>query len=541
VLFDLPGANCHIMTTECSKAPLLERMRAAVVAHDIAKIERRLHTSRHNTMDLVYILAHLAVICPSLPVLTFLLENDRFNVDIHRHLSTSGVTMLHFAAAHGHMAIVKYLVAKGANINQLDTYGGNAFHCAAARGTQEAVEYFVSLGVDVNQPDNLGETALHKALEHTNVIDYLVQCEGIEIDAVDNDGDTALHSAATYGLDSAGESLIKGGANVHLRNQTDNSTPLHCAVCEEHESFVALLVKHNADINALGSTDSDGIHWTALCMAIRDANLSMVRRLVQLGADVNRANSVGEMPLHLATWFSDVSTLRFLIDHGADPNLRDADGATPLHCAALKNSETRTSFFLNLNIDIDAQTNIGDTPLHFAAENYGCVAALLMEHGASVHICNERGDTPLHNAAHAGHVDAAAKLFKHGAEIDVCNKCGSTPLHVACWDGAVDMITFLVKNGASVLRRNPIDGCLPLDDAIANEQFEAVQLVSNIMRALEHDRLLSIALLLRPLNLPVLVTNSVYRCLPPTQFANCLVTWFDGWNVLKKIKQLETV
>lgn len=58
---------------------------------------------------------------------------------------------LQMAASHGHLDIVKYLIAKGADKNYVHPASQNtAFHMAAFSGNVELIKYLAASGVDVN-------------------------------------------------------------------------------------------------------------------------------------------------------------------------------------------------------------------------------------------------------------------------------------------------------------------------------------------------------------------------------------------------------
>ena len=93
--------------------------------------------------------------------------------------------------------------------------------------------------------------------------------------------ETALMWAASTGHDDMVSSLIKSGADIHIKDK-DGLTALLLAVKAGHESVISLLVDSGADINQL---DNDG--WTALIMAARFGDVNLVDLLIDSGADVN--------------------------------------------------------------------------------------------------------------------------------------------------------------------------------------------------------------------------------------------------------------
>ena len=52
---------------------------------------------------------------------------------------------------------------------------------------------------------------------------------------------------------------------------------------------------------------------------------------------------------------------------------------------------------------------------------------MLIEHGASINITDDEGDTPVHWAARWNKTEAIAMLIKHGASINMTNDMGYKP------------------------------------------------------------------------------------------------------------------
>ena len=75
----------------------------------------------------------------------------------------------------------------------------------------------------------------------------------------------------------------------------------------------------------------------------------------------------------------------------------------------------------------------------------------------------EIGNTPLHFACIAGHVDIAELLIrKMNAKIDSTNAKGETPLHLACKQGNKGVIERLLLARASANIRDNYHGNTPL-------------------------------------------------------------------------------
>ena len=78
---------------------------------------------------------------------------------------------LHWAARNGHEAMVKALIAAGADVNKVgNQYGGTPLHCAAAYGHEAVVKVLIAAGADVNKAHKYGGTPLsHTPLWHALV------------------------------------------------------------------------------------------------------------------------------------------------------------------------------------------------------------------------------------------------------------------------------------------------------------------------------------------------------------------------------------
>lgn len=74
-----------------------------------------------------------------------------------------GYTPLHFAARHGHVAIVKLLLEHGAQIAKKSATGNTALHFSAKNFKSEMVAFLLKQGAPVDEQDNNGYTALHGA------------------------------------------------------------------------------------------------------------------------------------------------------------------------------------------------------------------------------------------------------------------------------------------------------------------------------------------------------------------------------------------
>jgi len=79
---------------------------------------------------------------------------------------------------------------------------------------------------------------------------------------------------------------------------------------------------------------------------------------------------------------------------------------------------------------------------------------LLLRKGAGVQLLSHDASSPMHLAAHAGHVESCELLLKHGAQLNIQDNKGDTPLHKAASNGHLALCQKLISRG-KILRVAP--------------------------------------------------------------------------------------
>ena len=180
---------------------------------------------------------------------------------------------------------------------------------------------------------------------------------------------TVLHHAAIYTYSLSVEKVVclvtEGGCVVDITDR-EGCTPL--IVASRYPSrlkVVAKLLSLKADPNIISRNGA-----TALSEAAGSSSPEMVALLLEGGADVNPGFDT-QPPLCLAVANGrKVSIVRMLLEHGADPNLRDAKGYTPLHYAVRIEMRKAVVVVVDLLLlhgaDLFALDPTGRTPLEVA-------------------------------------------------------------------------------------------------------------------------------------------------------------------------------
>jgi uncharacterized protein len=254
-----------------------------------------------------------------------------------------GFTPLLYAARDGRIDMVQSLVAKNADLELAEANGITPLQMAIANENIALARYLLERGANPNSKDAYGRTPLWLAVEVRNVE---IGPSGIE---------------HTNGVDRAAaleliRDLIKRGANVnarttdwpptrrHLMRLGDLSwvnfigqTPFLRAAFSGDVATMKLLLENGADPKIeteQGTTPlmaAAGINWVVAqsYTESEEASLEAVKLCLELGADVNHANSMGLTALHGAANRGSDSIIQFLADHGAKLDAKDKEGRTP--------------------------------------------------------------------------------------------------------------------------------------------------------------------------------------------------------------------
>ena len=127
---------------------------------------------------------------------------------------------------------------------------------------------------------------------------FLIHTHGIDTQLNSKLG-TALHFAALEGDLQVGRLLLAHSAKVNARSQ-DNSTPLHCAVRNEHHLFASILLAKHAEVDL-----KDNEQCTPLYRAVENGDYKNIVILIRYGANIHEKCKNGQTPLELAkSWES---------------------------------------------------------------------------------------------------------------------------------------------------------------------------------------------------------------------------------------------
>lgn len=127
---------------------------------------------------------------------------------------------LHDAAANRRSETVRWLLARGADIDGLDSRGDTALISAA--GHPDVVSFLLSQGANPRLKNARGSTVLHASACWPPCLELLLPL-GLPLDEPDSEGDAPIHLAAQGGSADAVRILTQAGANLNARNSAGAS------------------------------------------------------------------------------------------------------------------------------------------------------------------------------------------------------------------------------------------------------------------------------------------------------------------------------
>jgi ankyrin repeat protein len=154
-----------------------------------------------------------------------------------------------------------------------------------------------------------------------------------------------------------------------------------------------------------------------LLVALKNESYAAAEALADLaGADVDRANPVGETPLMMAALKGRLDLCRKLIALGAKVN---RSGWTPLHYAASGEEIAVVELMLDSGAEIDSRSPNRTTPLMMAA-GYGNsdMVPLLLKRGANAALRNDRQLTAHDFALNAGREKLAKQIAEATGKLE---------------------------------------------------------------------------------------------------------------------------
>ena len=354
--------------------------------------------------------------------------------------------------------IILLLLENGADPNLHGGWYGSALHATFSKGNEVIIRELLRRGADISYKGGGYHSVLQAAVNSgkEEAVQIALKCG---LSPNDKGGWFTYPLLRATALDTCPDSIVKllleAGADPNLEREGDDFADQTFRTALQHvtsPSKATLLLDNGAKINTVS-----GWLGTALNSAIdrqADQKMSLIKLLVDRGADVNQeVENIGS-PLCVAVQFADLDTAQLLIQLGADLNSADIGGHSSLHWAICKTKagEELFDYFVN--------------------------------HGADPLLVDRRGCNGLHYAARANNLGALEKILKCGLEVNSVDGFGWTPLHWAAASTSVStqVIKVLLREECNIELKDR-DGRTALDLALMFDNAESVAILNDTGKA----------------------------------------------------------
>lgn len=391
------------------------------------------------------------------------------------------------AAKHGHLQVVEFLEANGADI--FFEYE-RAFLKSVIGGQLPIVRFLVEKGVsrhDVmlsaaaqyghldivqylrNFVEYVPLSALWRAAEngHASIVFYLMETKAVEFNPEDKYVHRAVLDASKNGHAEIVQYLLNCGAKANTHKILQ---PLQMAASKGHLEIVELLLHYGANVHA-----RDEI---ALKDACAGGFLDIVECLVDKGADLSVA---AKDALYNASSNGHVPIVQFLVQHGV--SVTDTAISTAAHHG---HYEIVVYLMEKCLLEFDVEKAIHYFFLAAAENGHLQIAEYLTDRGANVGFESNKA---LFSCAKKGYLDMIKFLHQRGVEF-----CGYNSHAVGCaaFHGHLPVVEYLLANNADIHIGDDEPFCLAVEKGNADIVKILIDAGANV--AAQKDRALKFCL-----------------------------------------------
>ena len=293
-----------------------------------------------------------------------------FRVKCKSRMRTATVSLVHLAAYHGWLDVVKYrrltILCDGR-----DSVGRTPLHYAAVGGSLPVVQYLITeQHCDPATPGVNNTTPLHYACigGHKNIVQYLITELGCD-PIISNINGLPLHTACRHGhLDLTKYLITEQNCDPMCVSQKKR-TPLHFACQGGHMNIVQyLMTELGCNLIVPDIYGSLPLHITCIY-----GHLNLTKYLItEQKCDSMCEDKRKRTPLHYACQGGHKNIVQYLITElGCDPIAPDIYGTLPLYIACRHGHLKLTKYLItDVKCDPTCKDKNGKTPLQFAIE-YG--------------------------------------------------------------------------------------------------------------------------------------------------------------------------
>ncbi|CAG9310654.1 unnamed protein product [Blepharisma stoltei] len=237
---------------------------------------------------------------------------------------------IHFAAQNGNSEALTYFLKLGANISIKNKEGSGPIHIAAGHNHKDFIQKLIERSVHIDERDAKMRTALHySAVQNfADLAEWLVS-KGASTSVVDSVGMTPIYVAVHAGSFNVTE---------FLHNYKDGYTKIPGSKCKlihlacRHQDTKILEFLH-ANGHDLWDFDNEVDRESVYHYAALDGAVNCIDYLVSKNIAIDRQDSRGLTPLHIAVGVKNLAVIKKLCEAGAKLDIPNIEGLSPFDMA----------------------------------------------------------------------------------------------------------------------------------------------------------------------------------------------------------------
>ena len=359
---------------------------------------------------------------------------------------------LYLGSYLGNSAIVKSLMKHGANTRVLKDAMYSSLFTAASHGHTDVIKALVakdSALLELGQPDT--PLIIASTLGYWKVVETLLKL-GADPNSRGSSQWAPLVMASVYGHVKTMQSLLKNNANPNIPGPFEGDTPLwFAAVRSGNIDCVGLLLEKGADPNHKLIEPPILIEVVNSAVEFED-KFKIFDILVSHAVPVQLDNADaydGMTPLMHAAQKGDASIVKWLLEHGANINITDHKGRSALMLAVSERYADTVRELLDWKPKLDIVNTSGDTILQTAIHDVH-IFEMLLEAGANTEILDRDGSSVINRAAFEDRLEIVRLLVDRKVDITHRDRLGWSPLLDAVYSDNAEMTRILIEGGADV-------------------------------------------------------------------------------------------
>ena len=398
----------------------------------------------------------------------FLIEQPGNPVNKPTH---DGRIYLHWAANKGNLEIVNYLIAKGSDVNLVDSHDTTPITFAASAGVTNTAIYdaLFKAGIDPKKKYREGANLLLLSIANDKelTLTKYFESKGMSLKDVDNNGNTAINYVARTGNISLIKLLLEKGVKY-----TDNALILTAQGSRRDANTLETYKYLVEDLKTKPTVTNNEGQTVLHFLANKSNQTEIINYFLAKGVDPNKADNEGNTPLMVAASGRDTVTLQQLLPIVKNNNAQNLKGESALTKAIQLGSPEAVAMLLNKGADVKTIDKDGNNLGFYLVQSYRpqmmggmgrnpessnapkedpfeAKTKLLQDKGLNLATPQKDGNTLYHVAIIKNDLTLLKKLANLNIDVNAKNKDGLTVLHKAAMISKDDVILkYLVSIGA---------------------------------------------------------------------------------------------